>query len=702
MAYSSSDEDIAAPSRGIGKSGVNLFDDDLTTGTTAFEKRRLAWEKRKQERERQNQRQRERRNNGNTGGDNDSNDDDDESADLLAAESPLASPSPPQSPLYGRRSRNNNSRMNNIPRYNAKERSSSPLVTYNGDTATSKKQRRSPSALRNNNHSSRRFRDSPSPSPSPNRVSFAATTMKKNNQSQHQNIQRNSSNTATSRLKPTWNDSDSDDDIMKINLKEKMRSNNNNFRDNDFDNRPKSILSQPAKKDPTKKKFNYASSSDDDDFGEKMKAKLLEMKKKEQILQGVKSNTTSTTKAAAAARSTTQPIPSIKATAKALPVGPSSPFKSQSYNTKKRRGRLHHLQESSSDDDENFVDDMSSKLRARKQAELDAKYNRRNPIHHERRQREEFEKRQQQFGSGLEGTTILVDGTDQKSVSDMGEDNRRRGVASPGDGGWKQSRRRSPGQLKRDKDDDSSSNKRQRILMESDDEDGLWDDVNDDIQNSSDEDNDGDKKPRARGRGRPKGGAKKKEAAGATQQTQKRRRGRGAPKLDNQDDETMPTKRKAKSKKNAASKQQNVSRFASLLQDSDNDDDNDGNSISEQDKEDMKRDLKPTFANPKLGPPSALVPFVLSKSWKPGDPITNQEEDDNEESDKDDVDQVPASINRYLFPYQREGVQFMYKCVIHGKGCVLGELETDVLTFSHCYAFSFSYSKYLPIFSWCR
>jgi len=134
--------------------------------------------------------------------------------------------------------------------------------------------------------------------------------------------------------------------------------------------------------------------------------------------------------------------------------------------------------------------------------------------------------------------------------------------------------------------------------------------------------------------------------------------------------------KQAKTTKDAASKKQNVSRFASLLQDSD-DDTNDGgkNSVSEQDKEDMLRDLKPEFANPKLGPPSALVPFLLSKTWKPGDPITHQENDGNGKSDGDDndVDQVPASINRYLFPYQREGVQFMYKSVIHGKGCVLGD-----------------------------
>lgn len=39
----------------------------------------------------------------------------------------------------------------------------------------------------------------------------------------------------------------------------------------------------------------------------------------------------------------------------------------------------------------------------------------------------------------------------------------------------------------------------------------------------------------------------------------------------------------------------------------------------------------------------------------------------------DDHDQIPASINRYLQNYQREGVQFVYSSVANGKGCVLGD-----------------------------
>lgn len=62
-------------------------------------------------------------------------------------------------------------------------------------------------------------------------------------------------------------------------------------------------------------------------------------------------------------------------------------------------------------------------------------------------------------------------------------------------------------------------------------------------------------------------------------------------------------------------------------------------------------ELKPHFAIPKLGPPSALLPLVLKHS--------NGERT------------VPAAINRYLKGFQREGVVFMHSRVAENQGVIL-------------------------------
>ena len=68
---------------------------------------------------------------------------------------------------------------------------------------------------------------------------------------------------------------------------------------------------------------------------------------------------------------------------------------------------------------------------------------------------------------------------------------------------------------------------------------------------------------------------------------------------------------------------------------------------------DLEDVLKPEFAKPKLGPPSALVPLTLVHS--------------------EGEHQVPASINRYLMEYQRAGVRFIHRRIAEGKGCILGD-----------------------------
>eukprot|EP00557_Chaetoceros_sp_GSL56_P004846 CAMPEP_0176493172 /NCGR_PEP_ID=MMETSP0200_2-20121128/9411_1 /TAXON_ID=947934 /ORGANISM="Chaetoceros sp., Strain GSL56" /LENGTH=460 /DNA_ID=CAMNT_0017890825 /DNA_START=54 /DNA_END=1434 /DNA_ORIENTATION=- len=76
-----------------------------------------------------------------------------------------------------------------------------------------------------------------------------------------------------------------------------------------------------------------------------------------------------------------------------------------------------------------------------------------------------------------------------------------------------------------------------------------------------------------------------------------------------------------------------------------------------EDSTDLEQKLKPEFDNPKwIGD---LEPFQLTLPTE------------NNENTK--LDQVPASINRYLKDYQREGVRFLYAAVSRGLGAILGD-----------------------------
>ena len=81
----------------------------------------------------------------------------------------------------------------------------------------------------------------------------------------------------------------------------------------------------------------------------------------------------------------------------------------------------------------------------------------------------------------------------------------------------------------------------------------------------------------------------------------------------------------------------------------------------------MTNQLKPNFANPVLGPPGPLEPLVLTSGDEDTKPTAQELENGVVKH------QVPASINRYLQDYQRQGIQFMYSSVMQGKGCVLGD-----------------------------
>lgn len=67
----------------------------------------------------------------------------------------------------------------------------------------------------------------------------------------------------------------------------------------------------------------------------------------------------------------------------------------------------------------------------------------------------------------------------------------------------------------------------------------------------------------------------------------------------------------------------------------------------------LENERRPEFQNPKLGPPSALVPLIL----------VHYEGEHH----------VPASINRYLKDYQRAGIRFIHGRIVEGKGCILGD-----------------------------
>ena len=81
-------------------------------------------------------------------------------------------------------------------------------------------------------------------------------------------------------------------------------------------------------------------------------------------------------------------------------------------------------------------------------------------------------------------------------------------------------------------------------------------------------------------------------------------------------------------------------------------------------------ELKPTFSNPKLGAPSKLEPFILRKECNESEYSLYDENSSKEEAP---FHEVPASINRYLLDYQREGIQFLYSSIVQNKGAILGD-----------------------------
>ena len=77
------------------------------------------------------------------------------------------------------------------------------------------------------------------------------------------------------------------------------------------------------------------------------------------------------------------------------------------------------------------------------------------------------------------------------------------------------------------------------------------------------------------------------------------------------------------------------------------------------DDDEMEKKLIPEFSNPKW-PVAEFEPLKLQRPH-------------NDEDGKLGCDFVPASINRYLAEYQRQGVQFMHSVITQNKGVILGD-----------------------------
>jgi hypothetical protein len=334
---------------------------------------------------------------------------------------------------------------------------------------------------------------------------------------------------------------------------------------------------------------------------------------------------------------------------------------------------------------------------------------------------------------GLEGTEILVleEDAEAKSISEIGDENIRYtarrgegrggggGSAAGGDadvdvgGGDRQSRGPWKNRAKcgSDDDDDDSPLKRRRAGYKSSfrkqgdgmrdlDDDGLWDDSDGDMKNEkknneADDENSDNVGRKKRGRSRqkerepvqPKKRSISKAASNSPPKTSGSSDDDSNKFLNKNIDEPSPKKngRRRRSTSinslNETTDCKSSGRWASRYE------------IDEDEKCDLSddlvnrrtRQLKPDFSEPKMGAPGPLVPFILSQRWKRGDPLIGYENEGSTEEGEDsrntsapiahneDIDQVPASINRYLKGYQRKGIQFMYSSVIHGKGCVLGD-----------------------------
>ena len=112
--------------------------------------------------------------------------------------------------------------------------------------------------------------------------------------------------------------------------------------------------------------------------------------------------------------------------------------------------------------------------------------------------------------------------------------------------------------------------------------------------------------------------------------------------------------------------------------------------LSDED-EDLENRLKPAFAKPKFAV-GALEPLemTVTNTGKAQTATKCMIESDIEVTRH----YVPASINRYLQPYQMEGIQFMHKIITDQKtprGCILGDGEQSLAFFIDPVLYAYAY-----------
>ncbi len=81
----------------------------------------------------------------------------------------------------------------------------------------------------------------------------------------------------------------------------------------------------------------------------------------------------------------------------------------------------------------------------------------------------------------------------------------------------------------------------------------------------------------------------------------------------------------------------------------------DDDSLVEVDMGGSVDELHPIFENPKFGPYEPMEPLVLSNT------------------ENEPPIEVPASLSRYLAPFQKEGIRFIYDCLARQSGAILGD-----------------------------
>eukprot|EP01082_Thalassiosira_pseudonana_P007522 g6499.t1.3.5e17418a g6499 g6499.t1 contig23:610816-615246(-) len=445
-------------------------------------------------------------------------------------------------------------------------------------------------------------------------------------------------------------------------------------------------------------KLGYESSSSSDDDMEALKKKLEEKRiarENSAAAAGAESslnnNSSNNKHITSASRSSSTPI---------KPKKPISPTK----QPKSRFATLTQLDSSDESDPEKELEQARLALKAKR----DAKF-KHNPLAIAKREQVEWKERHgatinlassanvpamRVRGEGILGKEIVVDdkkkvenkrsggekADGENSVSDLGGSQDREQLwQNAGAGAKRKSGDKSLGDSMSSPrspmgggDISAGSPAKKPYLSRKDDtEDDLWDDSeNEEIKKADDESDsdDGVKK-----RGRPKKKSDDGDAAAA-----QRKRSRSKPRTkssaqasDNDDDEPSSNpKKRALRKTGSGGAAKGRGRPVKRVESKETSEDEASVSGDEEDR--LSRDLKPDFANPKLGPPGPLEPYALSKSWHRGDP-GDSDEDEKPSANTKPKYQIPASINRYLQGYQRVGSQFMYSSVIQGVGCVLGD-----------------------------